>query len=103
MDFDLEGLEESDMEDFCFPEDCILDPARDLASLVGNADDAHPELSSPQTLAASLRGVGKRRKHHKQLSNSNQEKNVRRLPSKDLGKETLAFIDSLIETVISIL
>lgn len=65
MDFDLEGLPESDTEDFCFPEYCILDPGRDLVSLVGNADEAHPELSSSQTLTASLRG-GKERKHHKQ-------------------------------------
>ncbi|WVY98647.1 hypothetical protein V8G54_030798 [Vigna mungo] len=43
------------MEDFCFPEDGILDPGRDLASLVGNADDAHPETSSSQILVASLK------------------------------------------------
>jgi hypothetical protein len=67
----------SEMEDLCFPEDCILEPGRDLASFVGNGDEAHPELSSSQAFVISLREkhANKKEKHHKKLSNSNQEKN----------------------------
>jgi len=72
------------MEDFCFPDDCILDPGRDLASLVGNADDAHPETSSSQILVASLR-VRIKEKTPLAASNNNQEKKLSQ--TKDLGKE----------------
>jgi hypothetical protein len=59
------------MEDLCFPEDCNLDPGRDLASFVGNADEAHRELSSSQAFVTSLRGnhTNKKVKHHPTVTN----------------------------------
>lgn len=73
MCFDFGGFTESE-ESLCFPKEGNFGTKRNLASFVGKADEAQPQLSSVQALAASL--ILKKKKSQSEICKYNQSINI---------------------------
>lgn len=55
LNFDLEGLIESEVQILCFPKECDFIADLGLISLVGKADEAQSRVPSKQALDAALK------------------------------------------------